>query len=113
MSDWKKESLKKKNYRRGGIELDPPRKQHKTKKKPFRVEYSMKGNGRLDSLFRKWFSTKPQEWYHHGRYATRKDADHSVKDQIHKNYHSIWRIVDTRTKEIVWKTKPQSDGNIT
>ena len=39
MSDWKAEAIKKKDYRRGGIEPDPPKKA-KSKKPPkiYKVE---------------------------------------------------------------------------
>jgi len=40
MSDWKERSIKKKDYRRGGLEPDPPRSKSKNKApKIYRVEY--------------------------------------------------------------------------
>lgn len=105
MSDWKKEGLKKRKYRRGGVEPEPPKMRHKSRKKPFKLEYSCAGDGRLDSLFRRWLRNRP-EWLHQGRYVKLDDAIKAAKDQVHKGFHEKWRIIDTRTKEVVWDNNP-------
>ena len=82
MSDWKESAIKKKMYRRGGVEPDPPRTRHKKRKKCFRIEYCVDGSGTLDRIFRQLFKNDKREWYGYGKYCSTADAMRAVSAQV-------------------------------
>ena len=100
MTDWKEESLKKKIYRRGGLEPNPPKKSHKKQKKLFRLEYFWLESSDSKVYFK--YFRHPSGWYCWGNYAKPEDAIKAVKNQVQKNMYDKWRIVNLKTKEVVW-----------
>ena len=101
MSDWKKESLRKKNYRRGGLEPDPPLlgKHKKKVSKLFRLEHI--------GLFHK-------EWWTWGSYETLEIAKEVAEQKIRNHYPSWtnrYRIVYKKTKEVLWESEDSGEGS--
>jgi hypothetical protein len=95
MDDWKARAVQKKDYRRGGLEPDPPRVRKKKDKTPkiFKVE-------------RRW-NMCGLEWWGCDSYLTLEMAMSIVKDMARKDYLSTtkrYRIINRITKEILWES---------
>lgn len=102
MSKWNKERLEKKAYRRGGVEPDPPRRCHKKRDKPFRLEYKPSSN-KYGILTGRYFGSA--EWRGRGRYITLQSAMTAAESVVRKRYYKSWRVKNVVTGEIIWTTK--------
>jgi hypothetical protein len=94
MSEWSEGALKKKNYRRGGLEPDPPRVRKKKDKtvRIFKVE-------------KRW-DICGLEWWGINSYLTLEMAICRVKEMIRKDWvtsEKRYRIVNKVTKEVLWE----------
>lgn len=103
MSDWKKEAVKKKDYRRGGLEPDPPKNTRKTKRqKPFTAEH--------------WWKLGGGHWFKFGTYETFEVAEKVIRDDYRKRdrylqkKEHLYRIVNKLTGEITLFDFGEPDG---
>ena len=102
MNEWKEAGLRKKNYRRGGLEPDPPKNSKSKHKgiKLFKVEYKYRSP---------WFTT--DEWYGWDSYRTLELAMLRVNKlkregsrlNLEKNVYSAIRVINKKTKEVIWE----------
>lgn len=102
MSEWKERAIKKKDYRRGGLEPDPPKRRRSIKQhKPFKLQY-------------KWSFSK--NWSTQGKYKTfdialevaRKDVQKWLGRVYTSNEYIPYRIINTDTGEIITYTSIES-----
>ena len=112
MSDtWSERALKKKNYKRGGIEPDPPKKGHnRSKKKQFVLQYyGRKCKFNRIQLDNKWVYRRSDEWEwgNWGKFVKLEDAIKSGKANSSRGIYREhpWRIIDIKTKEVLWEVE--------
>jgi len=107
MTDWRESANKRRDYRRGGQEPDPPKSGKHNRKKPFVLQGM--------TFTSVWL--KRGVWLRYGRYSTFVGAMQACKQAQRGRYglsilFSKFRIVDTRTDEVVfsWESEDDSGG---
>jgi hypothetical protein len=100
MSDWKAEAIKKKDYRRGGIEPDPPKKA-KSKKPPkiYKVEYKWDSNLFGSDDWWGWNSYRELSLAYDNIEKMKRESDPYRVGDCH---YKAFRIINKKTKEVIY-----------
>ena len=102
MDEWKARAVKKKDWRRGGIEPDPPKKGESKRQLPkiYKVEYKWKIPWCRDDSWRGWSCYREFQLALNNIEKMKREATRYKQEQT---LYKAFRIIHKKTKEVLFE----------